>query len=260
MNNSWIAMEEVLTEHPTKTGRAPRRVLCEHLSHPKKIIANGAFLLFVFFMNPSLHAQIEPPTIKGVHPLGLGAGETASLEIRGSQLQNGSLTFEDSSLHVLKTEASNDRIKIDLQVAADATPGPHRFRVVSPKGVSQAGFVYVGRPLHTVAEKEPNNGFRRPQSVAMPAMIAGDIKGGEDVDLFAVDLKAGQTIVAEAIAARAGSGLDPLMTIFSPDGRELAADDDLFGRDAATSLTAPDFRPLFRADPGRQRTQPEREP
>ena len=54
-----------------------------------------------------------------------------------------------------------------------------------------------------------------------------------------MEMKAGETLVAEAIAARAGSRLDALVTIFSPDGRELAADDDLFGRDAAAWATAP---------------------
>ena len=40
--------------------------------------------------------------------------------------------------------------------------------------------------------------------MAIPAGIEGEISQGDDVDVFAVEMKAGETLVAEAIAARAG--------------------------------------------------------
>ena len=58
------------------------------------------------------------------------------------------------------------------------------------------------------------------------------------MDVYAVEMKAGETLVAEVIAARAGSGLDALVTVFGPDGRELAEDDDTFGQDAAVAVRA----------------------
>ncbi len=81
--------------------------------------------------------------------------------------------------------------------------------------------------------------MRKPQVVSIPAAIEGIIAPGDDVDVFAVEMKAGETLVAEAIASRAGSRLDAYASILSPDGRVLAANDDLFGRDAAAWTTVP---------------------
>ena len=66
------------------------------------------------------------------------------------------------------------------------------------------------------------------------------LKNGDEVDVFAVEMKAGQTLVAEAVAARAGVGAGLRSSRSSrPKARELASDDDLFGRDAAAWVTVP---------------------
>ncbi len=182
-------------------------------------------------------AQMTTPTVREVRPLGLG--RSGAIEVRGTNLSGASILFDDPKLLAENVEATDDRLKARISLPDGLAPGPRSFRVASAKGLSNPGSLFVGRSLPTVEEKEPNDGFRKAQPVAIPAIVSGEIRGGEDVDVFAVELKAGQTLVAEAIAARAGSGLDPLVTIFSPEGRELASDDDLFGRDAASWVVAP---------------------
>jgi len=191
-------------------------------------------------------AQLAPPMIRASKPIGAGAGETVALEIRASDARDGvSLRFDDPRVRVEgfdpgKVEGNGLRtLKGRVTVPADAGPGPIGFRLVTGGGVSNPGRIRVGRAIPAVAEVELNDRLRKPQVISAPAAVEGAIANGDDVDVYAVELKAGETLVAEAIAARSGSRLDAWVTILSPDGRELASDDDLFGRDAAAWATAP---------------------
>jgi hypothetical protein len=191
----------------------------------------------LFTMTPlSATAQIVPPTVTGLRPASASSGEAVESEIRGSGLEGiTGILFEGEGIAVEKVSGTKARVV----VAKGAAPGPRRFRVVGPNGVSNAGIFYVGRPLPTVRESEPNGGFANAQKIAAPSAIVGEIKPGADVDLFAVDLRRGETFVAEAIAARSGSDLDALVTILDADGRALAEADDTFGRDAVAVLAVP---------------------
>lgn len=185
-------------------------------------------------------AQLTPPTLRGWRPIGAAPGERLALEVRGAELERASaIRFDDPRVAVEGLEASKDAIRAAVTLPDDLPPGPLAFRVVTPRGLSEPGRMVVGVGWPRVEEVEPNQGFRSPQVVAAPAAIDGEIQDGDDVDLFAVDLEAGRTLVAEVVADRAGSGLDPLLTIFGPDGRELASEDDVFGRDAACWAVAP---------------------
>ena len=185
-------------------------------------------------------AQMTPPVVVSAKPMGLVPGQVATLEIRGQFLDGASaVLFDGLDAKIESLEPAKDVLKVKIRIPETAAPGLRSFRVVTPKGLSNTGRIVVTRPIPLIAEKEPNNGFRSAQSVKIPCTVEGTLKNGEEVDVYAVDMRNGQTLVVEAFAARGGSGLDPLVTIFSPEGREMAADDDLFGRDAAAWLVVP---------------------
>ncbi len=158
-------------------------------------------------------------------------------------LDGATLRFDDPRVKVEGVELGKGdgvrTLKARVILPPDMPLGPLGFRVVTAGGVSDPGKLLVGRTISSVAEVEPNDRLRKPQSISIPAAVEGAISEGDDVNVFAVEMKAGETLVAEAIAARAGSRLDSWVSILSPDGRELAADDDLFGRDAAAWATVP---------------------
>jgi hypothetical protein len=185
--------------------------------------------------------QIAPtPTIQRSRPLGAARGETVALEIQGTSLEGvSSLLFEDERIQVSDLKASSEKINANVSIPKDQAPGPFRYRVLSPKGLSRPAAIWVGRDLPSIKEAEPNDAYRKPQVVRGPVAIDGEISHANDVDVYAIDMEKGETLVAEAIAARAGSGLDPVLSILTEDAREIASDDDLFGRDAAVWATAP---------------------
>lgn len=198
-------------------------------------------LAFVLWIAPvSALAQMTPPVVTSAKPMGLVPGQVATLEIRGQFLDGASaVLFDGLDAKVESLEPAKDVLKARVRIPETAAPGVRSFRVVTPRGLSNPGRIVVTRPIPLVPEKEPNNGFRFAQDVKLPSTVEGTLKSGEEVDMYAVTLRKDQTLIVEAIAARGGSGLDPLVTIFSPEGRELAADDDLFGRDAAAWLVIP---------------------
>lgn len=206
-------------------------------------LARLALLASAAFGSPAL-AQLAPPMLRSSTPIGAAAGDSLTLEARGTDFADGaSLRFDDPGVKVEgvelgKADGGGQRtLKARVTIPAGSGPGPLRFRVVADGGVSNPRDLRVGRPIPTVAEVEPNDGLRKPQAVGSPSAIEGVIAKGDDVDVYAVEVKAGETLVAEAIASRAGSRLDAYLTIYSTEGRELAADDDRFGRDAAAWAT-----------------------
>ena len=89
--------------------------------------------------------------------------------------------------------------------------GPFRVRVtLEPVGI-------IGAPWKT-------------QGLGFPASANGRIEAAGEADVYALDLTANTRIVAEVIAKRQGSTLDPVLKILAPDGiTELAINDDAEG-------------------------------
>jgi hypothetical protein len=76
--------------------------------------------------------------------------------------------------------------------------------------------------------------------VQLPQAIDGAINQPQDVDVFRFEGKKGQKIVCEVLAARYGSPLDSILTLYDADGHVLASNDDYGGSaDSRLELTLP---------------------
>jgi len=60
----------------------------------------------------------------------------------------------------------------------------------------------------------------------LPQNVDGVIGQPRDVDVFRLEAKAGQEVVLEVLAARYGSPLDSILTLYNADGQILASNDD----------------------------------
>ncbi|MCA1685370.1 MAG: hypothetical protein LC745_05190, partial [Planctomycetia bacterium] len=99
-----------------------------------------AAILPLFLINAPALGQLSPPTILTSRPLSLSPGEATTLEVKGPELDGATeLGFEGAGVRVENLETGKTSIKAKVTVPADAPPGPLVFRVVGPKGVSNAG-------------------------------------------------------------------------------------------------------------------------
>lgn len=91
-----------------------------------------------------------------------------------------------------------------------------------------------------VKEKEPNDGFDQAQLIPVPSAVEGTIKSERDADVFKFDGKKGDKLRLEVLAARFGSPVDAMLTLYDADRRVLDSADDVAGSsDPVLSVTLP---------------------
>src|SRR5207247_5912931 len=103
------------------------------------------------------------------------------------------------------------------------------LRVASAPGETPPHDLLVETTMLGQPEKEPNNGFPQAQPIKIPQAIDGLIREPRDVDVFRLEGKAGQRLVFEVLAARHGSALDSILTLYDAAGQQLASNDDIDG-------------------------------
>ncbi len=208
------------------------------MRHGRTIAAGSlCFALMVLGAEPK---KPEPPTITTIAPLGIAPGIKTRLTVRGLRLDTATAVRcqePKATVKLLKKSkvgAPNPQslqLIGDTQVEAEVILPPDypkrtvTVTVVTPSGESPARALLIERaPI--VEEKEPNNGFRQAQRIALPSEVGGRIEASKDVDLYRFEGKAGQKITVEINAARLGSTLDALVTLYDGEGRILASHDD----------------------------------
>lgn len=153
----------------------------------------------------------ELPYVTSVFPLGARVGEPVKIEMDGWNLE--------------KTTP--------VPPPKDAQPGRHQITATNGKFASN----HVPFALDTLPEsldKEPNDEPSKAQKVSLPIIINGRADRPGDWDVFEVEGKAGETIVAEVHARRLGSPLDSFVKVTGADGQVIALNDDHY--DAGSGL------------------------
>ena len=206
---------------------------------------------------PEPDKKPEPPRVTLVSPLGVAAGSTNIVKIRGVNLTN-SPTLQFPSLQappeiniksVGKVEVPKEmeakkvgdtQIELELKLPSPTPAGPLPFVIVTPEGRSPTNTIEVIDAAQWVEEREPNDGFRKPQNIRLPATISGGIQGANDVDVFRFEGRAGEQLIAEVHAASRGSSLDSVLTLYDERGHVLAVNDDSStGRDSTLHVKLP---------------------
>ncbi|TWT84844.1 putative subtilase-type serine protease precursor [Planctomycetes bacterium CA13] len=153
----------------------------------------------------------ELPFLTSIFPLGGPVGEPVSVEMNGWNLDDVALS----------------------PAPLDAKPGIHLVAATNDSLSSN----YVPFALDTLPECmdiESNDAPSSPQKVTLPIIVNGRADKPGDWDVFEVDGKAGETIVAEVNARRLGSPFDSFLKVTSADGKIIALNDDHY--DAASGM------------------------
>ena len=181
--------------------------------------------------------KVEPRVTLAI-PLGSVPGTTTRITIRGLNLhQVKEVKFAEPGVlvKILSQGKANvpdknpDKVG-DTQVVVDVTLAPEQktsvsFVVVTALGDTKPHSLLIDTSAPLVKEKEPNDGFRQAQPLQLPQIVEGMIDRPKDVDVFRFDGKAGQRVSLTLLAARHGSALDGILTLYDANGQQVASCD-----------------------------------
>jgi hypothetical protein len=178
-------------------------------------------------------ASAQAPNVGFVFPPGGQAGTSPEVTINGGNLQGATAVLvsgQGVKAEITKnTEGGTTPLKLTLD--PNAVPGVRELRVVTPRGVSNAGRIWVGS-YPEANEAEPNNTLASPQKLEkLPLVLNGQVNGGEDVDTFTFQAAAGDTYVFDMVASRMASALDAYLMLTDARGKLIAYAQEGFDRD-----------------------------
>ncbi len=175
----------------------------------------------------TVEAYSGRPTIDRIFPLGALRGTTVSVELRGTNLSNTiSVEFDCDELRwVATTRQGTWRVEGKVTVDDGAALGPHLVRLRSVDGLSTTIIFNVGQ-FPDVIESEPNNSIRRAQPVSGDVEIHGRLEPASDIDVYTINVRAGERRVMDLRAIEHGSMLECKMEILDSHGRRVAFNDD----------------------------------
>lgn len=155
-------------------------------------------------------APKEPKTLS-VFPLGGQRGTTIEVSVRGQHMEGTyAAWFERDGVEVRflgleeireaapdelvvrdpqakQTELAGHRARLQFRIGEDARVGLHRFRVVTPRGMSNAlNFQVVRDPVVLERDAEEQ------QAVQAPVVIAGTTKTNGELDLYSFQAEEGE--------------------------------------------------------------------
>ena len=143
----------------------------------------------------------ELPFVTDIFPLGGRVGETVTVELSGWNLPVNQLTPETKSAGIARLYVPTDK----------------QFSNFIPFAVDD---------FPEVREREPNDAPGNAQSLTWPVIVNGRIGQSGDNDVFQIEGRAGEEIVAEVVARRLNSALDSILKICDASGAQLALNDD----------------------------------
>ena len=166
------------------------------------------------------------PSVRAVFPLGARVGESAEIEFLGRHLNDlVEITFARKDIRAEVLSWDFFGVKARVSIGPNVPTGLHDYRVRTSQG-TYVGVLHVGS-LQGQREIEPNNDLAHAQTITLPAIVDGVVEQS-DYDVFRFHAGAGQCLVFDLLARRAGSGLDATLGILDERGNELDFNDDYY--------------------------------
>ncbi len=222
--------------------------LAEDAKKPEEPVKPKIVLAMPLGVSPGVPAKM---TLRG---LKLDAASEVKLAVEGVEVKIGSKgaaqmpdkgNEKDKEKQKEKARQDADKfgdsqIEIEFMLPDGFAGELVNISAVTPDGQTPPHAVRVVAKEVLIAEKEPNNGFKEAQKVERGQVVAGAIQSPRDVDVFAYEAKAGESLACEVLAARLGSPLDSILTIYDGQTHVIGTNDDAAGgHDSKLQVTFP---------------------
>ncbi len=181
------------------------------------------------------------PMLEGLEPRGAQRGKAFKLTLIGAGLPADAEIVSPlpASITPLTPPKQGPRQGRELpylvELPADAPVDVYPIRVRTKDGLSNLLLFTVGAFPEVLEEesqvdvKEPlNDAIPQAQRIATPVTVNGTLRG-PDRDFYSFQAQAGERLVFEVEARRAGSAIDPVVRVLDEAGREIARNDDTLG-------------------------------
>lgn len=216
-------------------------------------------LLILFLFGAVAPVRAEPPAAAYIFPAGGQQGKTVAVKVGGIFLHSRcgfemlgpgvkvspklertkTIWFEGSLLPLPDSQRQEDYPKDmagQVSITADAPLGVRYWRLWTSQGATPVHKFVIG-DLPEVIEDEID-GDPVPVRVTMPVTVNGRIFPREDVDIWTVSAKKGQSVLCRADVGRLGSPLEPRLEVRDPHGRPIAESDERYGNDPVVRFVA----------------------
>ena len=124
-----------------------------------------------------------------------------------------------------------------VQIGGDVPPGVYEARVVSRFGISNPRSFCVGTADELI-KTAGNNVLEKAMEVPVGPIINGRVDASSR-DFYKFTLAKGQRVLVECVAKRIDSKMEPVIAVYSAEGRELRRTTDTWMGDAILDFTAP---------------------
>lgn len=210
-------------------------------------IGGGGLVLVLIFGDSAAAPgqQLKPnplaPILNPVMPLGMPRGTKLEITLTGKNLAGPTavLTTFPATIAIPtdnKNGTEEDKLRVQLEVPADAPIGAYSLRLATTRGMSNLRLFCVDE-LPQVVEKNGHHEAKTALEVPVPCVVAGTVDNQKS-DYFKMRVQAGQRVSFDLLSRRLGLVLDPLLTIYSvATGREIIHANDSPGLQTDARLT-----------------------
>ena len=217
---------------PEKAGQGASR----GAGAPPHIVVAALGVFYTLLISSA--AWAGAPALRDLEPHGAQRGRAITLTLKGTDLAEGAVihsTLPASFAPLAPKEGgmAGSALPFLVEIRPEAPVGLYPIRVETREGLSNVLLFSVGL-LPEVDEEEPqaqdysNDSPAKAQPVVVPGIINGSLRG-PDQDFYRFEVRAGQRLVFEVEARRAGSAVDPVVRVFDARHQPLASNDDAPG-------------------------------
>jgi hypothetical protein len=182
---------------------------------------------------PLLPPNPQAPVLNGVSPGGVQRGTTVELTLTGANLNGPTGVYTSFPAKVTIPDDNKNgqdpaKLRVRLEVPADAQVGTHVLRLTTIRGISNLRLFCVD-DLPQLPEVTTNRDRATPQVLTAPCVV-GSRLDAEKSAWFQITVKAGERLSFDVLGRRLGGPIDPEISIYdAKTKREVAHDNDAPG-------------------------------